>query len=89
MRDVIKVSSNVVGPVEECVDIVYRFCYRSSKKHRDIKQTGDTIGEDVVCFSAGHSLDGEQTTSLLCTQNMAAVSAHMDDAATGKGEETT
>ena len=37
MLDVIKVSSSVVGLVEEYIDFVYRFYYRSSKRRQDLK----------------------------------------------------
>ena len=37
MLDIIKVSSSVVGLVEECVDFVYRFYYSSSKRRRNLK----------------------------------------------------
>ena len=43
MLDVIKVSSSVVDLVEECVDFVCRFYYRSSKRRRGLKQIGDII----------------------------------------------
>ena len=43
MLDAVKMFSNVVAAVEECVDFVYRFYYRSPKRRRSVKQFGDII----------------------------------------------
>ena len=90
MLNVIKVSSSVVGLVEECVNFVYRCNYRSSKRRRDLKQIGDIIDEDVVYFSAPKGtrwMASRQRAYSALRQDLAVVCAHVEEASTGKGEE--
>ena len=75
-------GQNVMAAVEECVDFVYRFYYRSSK--RSLKQIGDIIEEDVTYFSAPQ---GTQRAYEVLRQNLTAICLHMEDAVMGKGEE--
>ena len=89
--DMDKMSSNIVAPLEECVDFDYRFYYRSAKRHRSLKQIGDIIEEDVAYFSAPQGtrwMASRQGDYAALRQNLTAVCLHTEDAATGKGEET-
>ena len=75
---------------DECIDFVYRFYYRSSKRRRDLKQIGDINDEDVAYFSAPKGtrwMASRQRAYSALRQNLAVVCANMEEASTGKGKE--
>ena len=90
MLDAIKTSSNVTSTVEECVDFVYRFYYRSSKRRRSLKGIAEILEEDIAYFSAPQGtrwMASRLRAYSALKQNLGAVRLHMEDAASGKGED--
>ena len=87
MLDAIKVSSMFADLVKECIDYVYMFYYRSSKRPRNLKQIGDSIEEDDAYFSAPQGIRwmaSRQRAYSALRQNLTMVCAQVEDAATAK-----